>query len=361
VPRRFALAVGWFAAALVLALGAAGIVAALDHLPGGSGRPELTAAADRAVAADLDAASADVEALADVVGLLGEDGRSALAALVARDATALSEAIVAGTARLDAIDAAASVLRSDLARIPLDAPDRSIRYSAATIARYDELVAAPDAVDSLRPAWERLAAGVVPAVELTDHLLGHDRIAGEAVKLGGAGRYKDAVATIREAAAELDAARAIRDRLATTVDVTTLDQWIERNAAYDDAVRDLWSALRGSGGRVTDAVRDAAARERAAKDLLPADARALVIILGDVARGGLNQAVITIEEARGALLAANARANTAPTPPAGEPTPAPVATPTPTPAPTAAPTPAPTQELSPTGAPTPAPAVSPGG
>ena len=59
---------------------------------------------------------------------------------------------------------------------------------------------------------------------------------------------------------------------------------------------------------MTDAVREAAARERAAKELLPPDARALVVILGDVARGGLNQAVIAIEEARGALLDASTRA-----------------------------------------------------
>ncbi len=324
--RRIALAVAWLAAAAVLALGAAGIVAALDHLPGGPGRPELTWAGDRAVAPGLDAASADLQALADAVGVLGEDGRTALGALVGRDAAALEGATAAGTAQLDAVDAAAGALAADLERIRLGGPDRTIRYSAATLARHDELVAALAAVETLRPAWERLAAGVVPAAELTDHLLAHDRIAGEAVQLGGAGKYAEAVARIGVAAAELDAAREIRDRLAATVDVTTLDQWIERNAAYDDALRDLWDALRRSRGRVTDAVREAAARERAAKDQLPPDARALVVILGDVARGGLNQAVIVIEEARGALLDAYGRANPVASP-AGEPSPAPSATP----------------------------------
>jgi hypothetical protein len=235
----------------------------------------------------------------------------------------------------------AATLVADIARLPLDGPDRTIRYAAATITRRDELVAAVAAVTPLRPAWERLAAGVVPADELTEHLLAHDRIAAEAVKLGGAGKYTEAVARIRKAAAELAAAREIRDRLAATVDVTTLDQWIERNAAYDDALRDLWDALRRSQGRVTDAVRDAAARERAAKDQLPPDARALVVILGDVARGGLNQAVIAIEEARGALLAAYARANPV-APPAGEPTPEPTPAPSVVPA---APSPAPSAPL----------------
>lgn len=323
--RRSALAVTWLAAALVLALGAAGIVAALDHLPGGTGRPELTWTADRAVADDLDAAADGLLGLAGVVGVLGGDGRAALAALVARDAAALDAAITRGTTQLDAIEAASAALRSDLAALPLRGAERSARYSAPTIARYDALRGALPAVDPLRSTWERLAAGIVPAVELTDHLLEHDRIAATAIQAGGAGEYARAVTRIRAAAAELDRAKEIRNVLAVTVDVATLDEWIARNAAYDEALADLWTSLRRSGGRVTAAVREAAARERAAKEQLPADARALVVILGDVARGGLNQAVIAIEEARGALLDAHDRA-AAPAP-AASPAPAPASAP----------------------------------
>ncbi len=62
----------------------------------------------------------------------------------------------------------------------------------------------------------------------------------------------------------------IRDRLAATIDVGTLDEWLARNVAYDDALRGLWDALRRSKGRVTDAVRDAAAaRERCARSCCP--------------------------------------------------------------------------------------------
>ncbi len=312
--RRTSVAVAWLVAALVVALGAAGIVAALDHLPGGAGRPELTWTADRAVADDLDAASADLAALADAVGVLGGHGRAALAALVGRDSAGVAAALDAGAAALDAVDAAAAALAARLASIPLIGADRAIRHSAVTLARYDAAAAALAAVDPLRPAWEFLTAGVVPATELTGHLLAHDQIAATAIQYGGAAKYPQAIARIDEAAAELAAARTIRDRLAATVDVATLDQWIERNGAYDDALRSLWDALRLSSGRVTQAVRDAAAGERAARDLLPPDARALVVILGDVARGGLNQAVIVIEEARGSLLDAGVRAGASPAP-----------------------------------------------
>jgi hypothetical protein len=314
VIRRTSVAVAWLVAAAVVALGTAGLVAALDHLPGGTGRPELTWTADRAVADDLDAVSADLVALADAVGVLGGHGRTALATLVGRDAPALAAARDAGTAQLDALDDDAARLADRLTSIPLAGADRAIRYSPATLARYDAAVGALAAVDPLRPAWESLVAGVVPATELTERLLAHDRIAATAIQSGGAGKYAQAIARIDKASAELVAAREIRDRLAATVDVATLDEWVERNVAYDAAVRGLWDALRRSSGRVTTAVRDAAERESAARELLPPDARALVVILGDVARGGLNQAVIAIEEARGRLLDAGVRAGASPAP-----------------------------------------------
>ena len=102
----------------------------------------------------------------------------------------------------------------------------------------------------------------------------------------------------------IEQARSLRDDLSGSTDVTTLTTWIDRNAAYDAAVRRLYDALLESKGRVTDRVREAFAGEQAARRGLPADTRALVVIMSDIARGGLNQAVISIEQARGALSSA---------------------------------------------------------
>ena len=44
--------------------------------------------------------------------------------------------------------------------------------------------------------------------------------------------------------------------------------------------------------------------ERKAKDRLPPDTRGLVLIMAEIGRGGMNGAVIAIEEARGQLSAA---------------------------------------------------------
>ncbi|MEO7664424.1 MAG: hypothetical protein ABIV26_04805, partial [Candidatus Limnocylindrales bacterium] len=93
----------------------------------------------------------------------------------------------------------------------------------------------------------------------------------------------------------------IRDQLANASDVSTLDDWIGRNRRYDEALAALYRALWDANGKVTDAVRSAFTEEGVARAQLPGDTRALVVIVADIGRGGLNQAVIAIEQARGRL------------------------------------------------------------
>ena len=307
--RRWIPALAWLLAVVVIALGSAGIASGLDHLPATGARPELTYGADRAIAPELGAATLDLRALSDQVDALAGQGRGALGALVARDATGLQAAVTAGQAQIVEIQASAEALRDRLAALPgLDAATAASRYGATTLARYATLAAALPAVDALDDDWARLAAGSVPAIQLTGNLAAHDQIAGQAIQQGAAGKYAAAIRTLALAEAQLAAARTVRDQLASRIDTSTLDAWIDRNATYDAAVGDLWAAVLASPTRVTEAVRTAAARERAAKAQLPQDTSALVVILGDVARGGLNQAVIAIEEARGRLLDALAAA-----------------------------------------------------
>jgi hypothetical protein len=306
--RRSLVVVAWLVAAVVIALGSAGIAGGLDHLPTTGARPELTYGADRQIKPALDAASGDLQALSDQVDVLAGQGRDALTALVSSDTPGLQAAISAGEAQVGTVAATARAIRDRLAALPAVDAAAAARFGPTTLARYATLVAALPAVDALGDDWTRLAAGSVPAVELTQHLAAHDRIAGEAARQGAAGKYATAIQTLAGAAAELAAARNVRDELATRIDTSTLDAWIDRNAAYDAAVGDLWAAVLASPTRVTPKVRAAAAREQAARAQLPQNTSALVVILGDVARAGLNQAVIAIEQARGRLLDALAAA-----------------------------------------------------
>ena len=66
----------------------------------------------------------------------------------------------------------------------------------------------------------------------------------------------------------------------------------------------LYKATIDAKGRITNELRQAAIAERRAHDLLPSNTSGLVIILAEIGRGGLNQAVIGIEQTKAKLQAA---------------------------------------------------------
>lgn len=304
--RALALAAAWLAAALLFSLGAAGIVAGVGGYPGSASRPELTSNGDKAIAPGLAEATGDLEEIATTVDEVGEQARLGLAALVATDLDLLTAAIDAGTDRVADASAQASALRARLLALPGIAPDAAdplpppaeLRLGRDMRDRFALIYGALDATSELPADWARFASGSLVAQGLTEVLLDHDASTGEAAKLGGSGRYADALKRLDASDALIATARGARDKLANTVDVATLTEWVERNAAYDGALRDLYDALGRSKGKVNDEVRAAFAAEQAARDRLPPDTRGLVIILAEVARGGMNQAAISIEDAR---------------------------------------------------------------
>ena len=299
---RIAAAVGWLGLLAAIGLGGAGIVNAMDHQPGTAARAELTSAGDGAVVPMLDAAAADLSTLADEVATLGVQARGALAALNGVDRTTVDEAIASGNRLVADLRLRTVALRQELAAVPyVDTPVVSIELSTAVAARHAALVAAVDATEGLDDAWERLTLGSISATRMSDLLARHDDLVASAAGRGRAARYDDAMALLDQADAAIVQARGLRDQLANTVDVTVLDQWLDRNAAYDQALRNLYKLISKVGSRVTDAVRAAIAAEQAAKNRLPPDTRGLVVIMAEIGRGGMNGAVIAIEEARAAL------------------------------------------------------------
>ncbi len=307
---RIAWAVGWLLAALLLSLGAAGIVVGMDRPPVDGARPELTWATDRATEPALNAAAGDLAALAADVDALGESGRHAIAALVGRDRSALDAAIAAGAAQVAAIDAASAALRSRLAAIPGFGPDDATRIGSGLRDRFDLISTVIGATAGFGQSWTALTKGSATATDLVDQLAAHDTAAAAAGKLGRAGSYAKALVQLDTAEAALVVARTLRDELFNTVDVGVLTEWIDRNAAYDTALRKNWTLLIKTNGRVTTEVRAAFDELRIAQANLPPDTRGLVVILGDIARGRLNEAVIQIEQARAQL--ADAAAAVAP-------------------------------------------------
>jgi hypothetical protein len=101
----------------------------------------------------------------------------------------------------------------------------------------------------------------------------------------------------------------LRKRLIAGTEQTVLDEWINRTGGYDIALKALYGALVKSGGVVTVEVQSARRAERLAFDRLPPDRRTIILIVAEVARGGLTQAVLAIEEAHSRIDEALAEAS----------------------------------------------------
>jgi hypothetical protein len=308
--RRILAAVVWLALVLAIAMGAAGLVSGADHQPGTAARPELTFTRDAEVDAALGLATRDLEALVDKVAALGVQARGALAALNGTETSTVDVAIAEGDRLLDEMLAQTSAVRRELVGVPYVARlDAAMLISDARVARHTALVAALDATDGLQDAWVRLTSGSVTATRLSTLLARHDVEVTDAAALGRAARYEDAIERLDDADETVDEARTLRNQLANTVDVTVLDAWLDRIANYDEALRGLYVAYSNVGSRVTDELHEAKEAEEAALRELPSDTRGMVVIMAEIGRGGMNGAVIAIEEARGRLARAIEAAN----------------------------------------------------
>ena len=300
--RRVGATAVWLLLVLAIALGAAGLVTATPSVGLAAARPELTGLADAAAMRRLDVAEADLAILAEQVDSLGTDARGALSALVGGLPDTVDAAVASGDTLIVGIGAQAALVEADLDAAPwVGGPAADLHVSPAVQARYARLRSGLDAVMDLDDSWASLTQGAVTATKVSTSLAEHDRLVGLAAERGRAARYKDAVAVLAKASDQLAISKALRTRLAATVDVSVLDQWLERNTSYDKALRGLYVALNKVGGRVTPAVREAIAAEKAARQRLPPDSRGLILIIAEIGRGGMNGAVIAIEEAKATL------------------------------------------------------------
>lgn len=313
--RQLVLAIAWLAAVVVIAFGAAGIVAGMDAPATAGLHPWQTARDDVPTDARLDAIAADLREVSDRLDALGVQARGALSALVANDQERAATALETGDGLVAEIGERSTAIATALAQVPLiGTPAAEYRLGPAVRERHARLAAALAETRGLDEAWASLAVGSAAASRLSQLLAAHDETVLKAAAQGREAEYADALAILDEADATIADARRLRDTLAATVDVETLDAWLDRSAAYDAALRELYDELRKSEGRVTPAVRTAMTGEREARGRLPADTRGLVVIMAEIGRGGMNGAIIEIEQASGELTDALAESTASPTP-----------------------------------------------
>lgn len=300
--RQILVALAWLGAVLLIALGAAGIVAGMDAPVTAGSHPWQTARDDAPAEARLDMIAADLEGVSDRLDALTVQARAALSALTADDQGAAATAIAAGDALVLEIRERSVAIGAALADVPLvGTPAGQYRLGPAVRDRHARLSAALDETRGLDIVWQRLAGGSAAASRLSGLLAAHDDAVLAAASQGRDADYANGIALLDDADAAIADARRLRDQLARSIDVTTLDEWLDRSARYDVALRELYTALDESGGRITAAVRAAMTEERRAKDGLPPDTRGFVLIMAEIGRGGMNSAVIEIEQARGEL------------------------------------------------------------
>lgn len=301
ILRRFARTIVWVIIAAALALGGAGLVAQLSHPPGGAARAELTYANDRALGADIDQAATELRSIEAKVEQLAADARAALEAVGGADAEAIGSALDRGTSTANQITSSVRSLHDSLDELPGDSPTAALEYSNDLLVRRSALLAALAAAEGLSDQWARITERSSRAAQLTIALDEHESTVAAAAAQGRAAQYAQAIATLASASGLLEQAEVLRVELLTASDQTVLDEWLSRHRRYDRALIALYTSLETSGGLVTKEVEVAYHEENVARSELPADSRALIVIVAEIARGGLNQAVIAIEDARGRI------------------------------------------------------------
>jgi hypothetical protein len=299
------MALTWLAAALAISLGAAGIVAGMEGPSSDAVRSGRTAHDDALVVAALEPIEAELRLVGESIARLGGQARGTLAALSANEHDQAEAAIAAGTTLLSDILSRLTGIRAAVAAVPLvGEPAATYRLSPAVRERHGRAVVAIDATRDLEADWTRFTFGSFGASRISTLLADHDAAVVDAAGHGRDAEYDAALASLDGADAAITAARTIRNQLAATVDVTTLDAWLDRSGDYDTALRDLYVAVRAADGRVNAAVRRAMAAEAAAKTRLPPDTRSLVLIMAEIGRGGMNASAIAIEQAHQDLVEA---------------------------------------------------------
>jgi hypothetical protein len=293
--------IAWTALFAVLAAGAAGLIAQASHTPGTPARADLTAEGDALLNARLDQATSRLEGIAGSVDGLADTAKTALEEITGADQTKVQDSLAHGDELAASITTDTRALQAALAGLPGDESDADLRYSNDTLVRRAAVLAALDATAGLQANWEQVTAHALEASRVSQLIAQHDQVVLDAAAKGRSREYANAAATLHEAILTVASVLEQRTKLIADTGRTVLDEWIERNRDYDVALQALYVALDQSGGTVTVKVQAARRAERAAFDQLPPDRRTIIVIIAEIARGGLTQAVLAIEDARGRL------------------------------------------------------------
>jgi hypothetical protein len=295
--RRTLRGAGWTIVFTTFAVGAAGLIGESFHPAGSLARAELTYSGDAALAARLDAATTQLQAISANVDELAADAKSALEEVASTDPTRLRDALARGGQAATAIATQTRDLKESLADLPGDGPDAVLQFSNATLVRRASIIAALDAATSLASLWQTVTGGAANAAHLINLIDTHDQTVLAAAAEGRDHHYKTGATILGTALETIGQVQQLRATMIAGTGDTVLDEWISRTSNYDRALQALYLALVKSHGVVTLDVQAKRRDERAAFSQLPPDRRTIIVIVSEVARGGLTEAILAIDEA----------------------------------------------------------------
>jgi hypothetical protein len=287
------------AALLLVALGGAGLAVAADLPHTDEYRPELTARADRLFEPWQARMAEQLNVANDALSELSRAGREILGDLYSQDVTTLEASLGRGAQLSSDAAAAREALLEVRLRQARELPDRRLGGpNRSLLAGVDQAIETLAAVPG---AWHRLDASAGTVAGLLRAMKDHDDLVFEATTAGRDARWQDALVLLARADASLGEAADIRDRLAQTTDVSTLDELLRRYAAYDDALAGLYGALDGGASPDGDEVAALEAAVAAAQSALPADSSAVSVVVADAFGPAVAETLVVIEEARGVV------------------------------------------------------------
>ena len=152
--------------------------------------------------------------------------------------------------------------------------------------------------------WRQVAARATETANLTTQIARHDQTVIAAAADGKERRYQRAMRILDEALLLVVDIQSRRARLIAGSEGTVLDEWIIRSHNFDTALRNLYAALLDCacpGGPYTVEVQFANRDMELAREQLPPDRRTIIVIVSEVTAGGLTEAVIAIDDARGQI------------------------------------------------------------
>ena len=207
-------------------------------------------------------------------------------------------------AQIDAGDAAVATVSVALDGLNAHLADANAnidrwRLGPAAAAELEAIDTAAASAAELPADWARIKSRAERVASLVDDLQRHDGLVFRATTAGRQSNWDGALAALSDAKQPLDAAKRAREGLAADSDVTTLSDLLDRYDAYDVALTALYQYVRDSGqqaGAGFDRLQRAVEQAQAA---LPADNRALSVIVGESAGTEISDALVALEQARG--------------------------------------------------------------